>query len=305
MDWLAARHLKGWNTCFTQLRDEMLTQEVTVRLSRLDPETLSAIQINLTEWVLAEGTIQVQGTFKRVPDYLLGPTGPQLTLGQRDWLLQMAQRPLRLYDVTDVVPGVQMTLCDTLNNESGPMVIQERSGSRNAKPGMQLGCRIMRAGEHFELSGAIYPFSMLAGQAVIGRLHTTADEFSQSPNLARETGRAIMSAWLQQYVAPPAMSAMSAMSAVSTMSTMVDIDPQTLAQATEDVIQRTYAHWPDEPIPLLGNKTPRQAIQTAAGLERVKGLIRSYEVNEKEQAAQQGRAAVSYHFLWEAIGVTR
>src|SRR3954453_2602614 len=38
-----------------------------------------------------------------------------------------------------------------------------------------------------------------------------------------------------------------------------------------------YAHWADEPIQALDGKTPRQAIKTPAGLERVKGLLRRYE----------------------------
>lgn len=72
-----------------------------------------------------------------------------------------------------------------------------------------------------------------------------------------------------------------------------------------DVVRRSYANWADEPIPALNNKTPRQAIQTAAGLERVKGLLRSYEDGEKTQANQQGRVEVSYDFLWESLGLSR
>lgn len=48
----------------------------------------------------------------------------------------------------------------------------------------------------------------------------------------------------------------------------------------------------------LSEKTPRQAIKTPAGLERVKGLLRSYEAGEKQQAAEQVRREVSYEFLW-------
>jgi hypothetical protein len=35
----------------------------------------------------------------------------------------------------------------------------------------------------------------------------------------------------------------------------------------------------------------------------VKGLLRSYEEGEREQAAQQGRREISYAFLWDAIGL--
>jgi len=50
------------------------------------------------------------------------------------------------------------------------------------------------------------------------------------------------------------------------------IDPETVAAAIEQAIRRAYANWADEPIPALGNKTPRETIKTPSGLERVKGL---------------------------------
>lgn len=46
-------------------------------------------------------------------------------------------------------------------------------------------------------------------------------------------------------------------------------------------------------------------MQSATGLERVKGLLRSYEDSEGRQAAQQGRREVSYQFLWDALGLAR
>ena len=72
-----------------------------------------------------------------------------------------------------------------------------------------------------------------------------------------------------------------------------------------EAIHRSYANWADEPIPALDHKTPRQAIKTSAGLERVKGLLRSYEASEAAQAKQQGRTEISYDFLWQALGLTR
>ena len=83
------------------------------------------------------------------------------------------------------------------------------------------------------------------------------------------------------------------------------LPPELVANAIEQALRRSYANWCDEPIQALGGKIPRQAIKTPAGLERVKGLLRSYEQGEKEQAAQQGRREISYAFLWEAIGLER
>ena len=89
----------------------------------------------------------------------------------------------------------------------------------------------------------------------------------------------------------------------SSAATIPNLPPEALAEAIEKVLRRTYANWSDEPIQALGGKTPRQAIATATGRERVRGLLRSYEAGEKVQAAQQGRREISYGFLWEALGL--
>ena len=83
----------------------------------------------------------------------------------------------------------------------------------------------------------------------------------------------------------------------------VDLHPDIIANLIEQRIHHFYANWPDEPIPALDGKTPGQAITTASGLERVKGLIRSYEEGEEAQASEQGRREISYAFLWDAVGL--
>lgn len=91
----------------------------------------------------------------------------------------------------------------------------------------------------------------------------------------------------------------------STNASPPDLPPELVAQAIEQVLHRQYANWADETIPALGGRTPRQAIATPAGLERVKGLLREYEEGERQQSAAQGRPAVSYQFLWDALGTLR
>ena len=83
------------------------------------------------------------------------------------------------------------------------------------------------------------------------------------------------------------------------------LDAETMAEALETFIKRHYANWADETIPALQGLTPRQAIQSASGLERVKGLLRSYEDGEARQASEQGRRETSYQFLWDALGLRR
>jgi len=82
------------------------------------------------------------------------------------------------------------------------------------------------------------------------------------------------------------------------------LHPEAVAEAIEKAIHRTYANWADEPLQALSGKTPRQAIGTRVGLERVKGLLRSYEASERRQAAQQERREISYSFLWDALEIS-
>jgi hypothetical protein len=416
LNWLKKHQRKGWQVAFNKLMHELLTEEDSEALSQLDFESASGIEINLTEWLLAEGSIQIQGAKRQIADYLIGPFGPAFTPGQRNWIQQLAQRPLRLYRITDVKPGQQMTLCDVLNETAEPVVVIERAGSLSARPGMMMGARLMRVNDHHELSGAVYPFSIMAGQDTVNRLQKVADVFGHLPDLAQEMAWTLMSSWLQQFVAPPPMPAMIdsysgdpvvsitdyfkvndwkaftqvlqncpeiegnrmdgwsrllacddgltrpllsihlgkkpnqvqvfyrtqnyadqgriwledlAGSCISILTRRVadlqsmrqpsnrsklksakpsaipDMGLEEISKVIEGVIRKTYANWCDEPIPALSNKTPRQAIQTSAGLERVKGLLRSYQAGEHEQAKRQGRPEVSYEFLWLALGIKR
>ena len=189
-----------------------------------------------------------------------------LTPGQRDWIAQLRARPLCLYRVTDVRPGEGMTLIDEFNPQAEPQRVREISGSRSARPGMLMGARIMQVG-------------------AVGATGDGHRELSGAGDAARAR--------------------QAAASAGSSGSGGPGLPPAVMAQALEQVLHRHYANWSDEAILALGGLTPRQAITTPAGLERVKGLLREYGDGEQQQSAAQGRPTVSYQFLWDALGISR
>ena len=83
-----------------------------------------------------------------------------------------------------------------------------------------------------------------------------------------------------------------------------DVPPELATPAIRQALQRIHANWPDEPLPALGNQSPREAIATPTGLERVKGMLRTYQHGENRQAELQRREPVSFQFLWDALGLT-
>lgn len=415
LDWLLSKHSKAMAAAMNAMFAH-LPPEQTVELHRQDRETWTAIQINSSERLLAEGEILVQGRVRRVAEYLLSPSGPLLTVDLRDWIAQLAERPLRLYDVTDVIPGEQLTLCDVLDDEAPPIVVRERAGSVATLVGTRIGARLMTADGHSVLSGALYPFAGQPASRVTSALRDAAHHSpGEAEPQARTLSRIIYEQWLSQLVAPPALptlidrctgesmllitdhyrvhdwgalvESLAAQADVSGdrdtgWNRLVDGDdgqtrsaasinvgqtsnrlttffrtqhyaddgrrwfesiagdavqfltrevsdptsqlgkpfrgdpasnddhdsglsPEQLSTLLASAVDRLYANWADEPIPVLDGQTPRQAIQTPGGLERVKGLLRTYEATEKQSALRQQRPEISYDFLWQALGISR
>ena len=84
-----------------------------------------------------------------------------------------------------------------------------------------------------------------------------------------------------------------------------DIPPEEMTRILEEAAKRIYVDWADNPIPALGDLTPREAMVSSGGLERVKGLLRSYDQSEQDLAREQGRSPVSLQFLWDDLGISR
>jgi hypothetical protein len=211
--WLAQHHRKAFAEALEEEIDGAAfgwfadddDDAVREAMAGIDDALWQQLQINLTEWLLAEGDIKVTGERQRVADLLLGGSGPLLSVGQRAWLEQLAQRPRRLCDVTNVVPGTGVTLCDALAATQAPILVTEREGSRSMRPGMQIGARVMAVAGGQQLSGAVYPFSMLSGRAVQEELRELPTQPSRhEKGNVLTMGLLIIKGWLAQYHLRPA-----------------------------------------------------------------------------------------------------
>ena len=413
--WLMTKHRKAASVAIEDMILDGLSKEEQEALEAQDEQVWRTIHLNATEWLLAEGYMQVKGEQKRVSEHILGQGGPLFTVDQRRWMEQLATRHLRLYKITDVIPGEQMTVCDALDNEALPIIVHEKTGSQASAVGMRMGFRLMELDGHYVLSGVAYQFSDLVIPDVIDQMREAMVQFNERQEvLSGLLSSIIRYKWLEQYFAPTPMPTMmdaysgepmllitdhyrvkdwkaltqslanqsdvqgdrksgwerfidcedGQMRAAATiniekgankitlfyrtqsyadngrpwfesvandavqfvtreisdpkgmMANMSpnqepepkdiapDLPPEVLADLMEKTITRMYANWADEPIQVLNEKTPRQAIKTPAGLERVKGLLRSNESSEKQQAAQQGRREVSYEFLWRELDIS-
>ena len=414
--WLEEKHHETFGKAIEEALFGDLNDEEKSALAELDGEFQHALMINVMEYLLADGSMMVDGREERICKYLLGPHGPLLSTVQRAWLAQLGERPLRFYDVTDVVPGQQMTLCDALDNEELPIVVFEKSGTMEMRPGVLLGARLMQVDTHWELSGAVYAIGAFAIPGAIESARNAAKQSGTPDAWKQQVAQSIRLSWLRQYLGPPQLpklvdaltnelmllitdhyqvkhwdaleTALGACDdvkgdresggwervvkcddgqrrtfvainvgkgddklevfyktqgyadrgrpwfedvagtavqfqtrAISDPVSLArrsgndhttrraanppDIPPEVMSQMIEQGIRRTYATWSDAALPALGGKCPREALRSPAGLERVKGLLRSYEANEARMAAAQARPLVSYDFLWDELGISR
>lgn len=372
------------------------------------------IMINAMEWLLADGYMTVRGQERRVAELLLGRGGPLFSVEQRLWMELLTTIPLRLYEIVEATPGECMILRDVMLPERQPVLVQEKSGSRQVVKLDLIAARILPAEDHFELSGAIYSFPRNRSWDLLEELRGELKGADPDSPLAKEiTSVIIPDHWLKLFVntfeMPPVIDNVTgdsllfitdhyrvqdwqaldkaltgeadiegnreqgwnrifegkdglmrsslgidtvkrpdrikvfyrtqkyadegrpwfqavAGAAVAFVSREISdpkgmlanlqphevpetpvpelLPPELLAELIEKRISQLYMGWADEPLPILGNRTPREAIQTPEGLTQVKFLLHTYEHGEAQQAQAQHRAPVSYDFLWQSLGIT-
>ena len=381
-------------------------------------DAYQALMTNAMEWLLADGVIIIKGEERRVSEVLLGRGGPLFSVEQRQWIELLAASALRLYEVVETQPGECMTLKDVLLPERMPVLVREKSGSRQVARFDLMAARLIPVKDHFELSGAVYLFPRNRSWELLEELRHELEGVEPDSPLAKEiTGFIIPHHWLMLCINPVEIP--QVLDHVTrepilfitdhyrvqdwealdlALSSEVDVDgtrkngwyrifegedglertsvsidvanhpdrikvsyctqkyadegrpwfeaiagtavtfvsreishpkgmlansqaddseepqppaplppgltPEIATTIIEERIRQYYANWADEPLPVLGDRTPRETIQTPEGLEQVKFLLRTYEHGEAQQAKAQHRPPISYDFLWQAVGIT-
>ena len=79
------------------------------------------------------------------------------------------------------------------------------------------------------------------------------------------------------------------------------IDPEIAAEVIRNMLDRHYRQFLDEPIPALGNKTPRQCATSNKGREKVIDWLKQLENNEHRRAASQGQEPYDSRWMWEEL----
>ncbi|SIN99513.1 hypothetical protein SAMN05444722_0047 [Rhodovulum sp. ES.010] len=81
-----------------------------------------------------------------------------------------------------------------------------------------------------------------------------------------------------------------------------EIPPEIARQIMQEHLDRHYRETLDQPIPALGDKTPREAVRSAAGRKKVMEWLKYLE-NRSAKAEGTPMAEYDFRWMWEELGV--
>jgi len=81
------------------------------------------------------------------------------------------------------------------------------------------------------------------------------------------------------------------------------MDAAAMAEAINRVKEVHYRRTLDEPVPMLGNRTPRECARTKAGRKRLANWIKDIENSELRQAADRDATPYDVTWMWRELGV--
>ena len=68
-------------------------------------------------------------------------------------------------------------------------------------------------------------------------------------------------------------------------------------------LERHYRRSLDEPIPMLGDVSPRMAVQSEEGRERVITWLKYLENTEERHARETGQPTFDFTWMWRELGI--
>ena len=170
--WLMSRHGRGVHQALDEGFFGTLNDDEYERLQVEHAEAFQGIMVNAMEWLLADGSLLIRGREHRVAESAARAWRPLVLRRATTMARALTSTRLGLYEVVDVVPGESLLLRDILFPQQAPVLVREKSGSRDAAKLDLMAARILPVDGHHELSGAVYAIPRHRSLDLIAELRT-------------------------------------------------------------------------------------------------------------------------------------
>jgi hypothetical protein len=89
----------------------------------------------------------------------------------------------------------------------------------------------------------------------------------------------------------------------SVRETAPPIPAEAAARVMKEFLDRHYRRVIDEPLPAIGNVSPRSAVGTQEGREKVIGWLKYMENGESRRSRKEGTPPYDFTWMWQELGV--
>jgi hypothetical protein len=125
-----------------------------------------------------------------------------------------------------------------------------------------------------------------------------------------ERGRDLLADLLGGLVGPPLTSLQSLESVMESEgyrdrpAAAEEIPPEAAVQAIHAYFDRHYRQCLGDKIPMLGDRTPRQAARSKSGRAKLVGWLKLLENSEARRARNEGQQPYDFGWMWEELGLS-
>jgi hypothetical protein len=154
-------------------------------IDSLSPRLEQAISVNIDEWLLADGELDINGKDIKANELILSKGGPLLSAHGREWIEELGKRPLSLYEVRDVIKGEGLIVADMVNPDQKPVHIREKAATDFLVPWDTFGARLVWQDDSFVMSGAVYPLERETALDCLAEINSEIEHEKGDPTLVR------------------------------------------------------------------------------------------------------------------------
>lgn len=150
-----------------------------------------------------------------------------------------------------------------------------------------------------------------SGNVILGQIALKPDrvELHVNSEARAERGQAMLTNLLGGLVAFPLMerqtleSALAESSGSSAQDSDLDLDPEEERRLIHGVMDRHYRKQLDEPVPALGNISPRKAAKTEQGRQKLVEWLKYLENRNARSGPEDPMASYDTTWLWKELGI--
>ena len=127
-----------------------------------------------------------------------------------------------------------------------------------------------------------------------------------------ERGRTLLSEALGSWVGPPLTAMQTAEQALAEQAAKGPVEaspepplpPEEMAAVLHDTLDRHYRDVISQPLPILGGKSPMQAVRSKTGRQQVAQWLKGMENSTARLTERQGIPPYDSSWMWEALKIT-